>query len=139
MYGFLLVVNPSEDFVVDDLVQLIQYFSHNCHQFFHFVSLFSEWLCGNIARNLAGHNFFHRKCSHHTTKHNFAGILLFCVHPTGACCRPPEHQNIMGLDFVLGLRTKFGGCLTICSEGTTFYSLLVPYNYSANHMSFLCK
>ena len=34
----------------------------------------------------------------------------------------PEHQNILGLDFVLRLRTKFKGCLTVCNEGTTFHS-----------------
>ena len=82
MSSFLLVVNPSEDFVVDGLVQHIQYFSHDCHQFFHFLSLFTKSFCGNIARNFARHNFFHRKCSHQTAKHNFAGFLLFCVHPT---------------------------------------------------------
>lgn len=34
----------------------------------------------------------------------------------------PQHQNILGLDFVLRLRTKFKGCLTVCNEGTTFHS-----------------
>ena len=33
-------------------------------------------------------------------------------------------RTVLGLDFVLGLRTKFGGCLPECIEGTTFHSLI---------------
>ena len=42
-------------------------------------------------------------------------------------CLAVNHAGNMGLDFVLRLRAKFGGCLIVCNEGTTFYS----------HISFL--
>ena len=39
--------------------------------------------------------------------------------------RTPEHSGIRvptpDLDFVLGLRAKFGVCLTECNEGTALY------------------
>ena len=52
----------------------------------------------------------------------------------GVCCRPPNTSTFWGwspnprtalrFDFVLGLRATFGGCLTVCDEGTNFYSLI---------------
>ena len=49
---------------------------------------------------------------------------------SGLCCRQqniiwgrsPSPRTVLGLDFVLGLRIKFGGCLIVSNEGTTLYS-----------------
>ena len=57
-------------------------------------------------------------------------LILGCK-PPGACCGPPNTRTfwgwspnprtVLGLDFVLGLRAKFGGCLSECNERTTLY------------------
>ena len=36
----------------------------------------------------------------------------------------PNLKTVLGLDFVLKLRAEFGGCLTLCNEGTTLYSYI---------------
>ena len=58
-------------------------------------------------------------------------IKILCYNQIpGACCRPPNTntfrgwgpnpRTVLGLNFVLGSRTKYGGCLTICNEGANF-------------------
>ena len=52
----------------------------------------------------------------------------------GACCEPPNTRTfwgwspnprtVLGLDLVLGLRAKFGGCLFECNERTTIRPII---------------
>ena len=69
----------------------------------------------------------------------FFSELKARLHINAVHSKTPIIRTVLGLDFVLGLREKFGVVSPNVMRGQLSINMFVTYNYSANHMSLLYR